>query len=49
MLSLVQDKSVALLETIIERLEKYDQLQKRPRVYAKAHGAEDDDAHSSGS
>jgi len=49
MLSLVQDKSVQLLETIIERLEKFDQLQKRPRVFAKAHGAEDDDVHSSGS
>lgn len=48
MLSLVQDKSVQLLETIIERLEKIDQLHKRPRVYAQA-ASTDDDAHSSGS
>ena len=48
MLSLIQDKSVQLLETIVERLEQYEQLQKRPRVFAKAEAdTQDADSHSS--
>ena len=35
MLSAIQDKSILLLETIVQRLEQNDQLSKRPRVYAK--------------
>ena len=35
MLSAIQDKSVLLLETIVQRLEQNDELSKRPRVYAK--------------
>jgi hypothetical protein len=35
MLQVIQNKSVQVLETIVERLEQYEQLQKRPRVFAK--------------
>jgi hypothetical protein len=34
MLSAIQDKSVLALEYLIQRLEQYEQLQKRPRVFA---------------
>ena len=40
MLQVIQNKSVQVLETIVERLEQYEQLQKRPRVFAK--GAADE-------
>jgi hypothetical protein len=46
MLQSIQDKSVHLLETIIERLEEFDQLKKRPKVFAQAQDEssdEDDD------
>lgn len=47
MLSVIQDKSVAVLETIVQRLEQqYEPLQKRPRVFAKAAASSDDDASS---
>lgn len=39
MLQVIQDKSVQLLETIVERLEQYDQLHNRPRVFAKGQEA----------
>jgi hypothetical protein len=39
MLQVIQTKSVAILETIVERLEQYEQLQKRPRVFAKESDA----------
>lgn len=35
MLQAIQDKSVNVLETIIQRLESYEALQKRPRVFAR--------------
>jgi hypothetical protein len=35
MLQSIQDKSVHLLETIVERLEEFEQLKKRPRVFAQ--------------
>ncbi len=35
MLQQIQDKSVLLLETIVERLDQFEQLQKRPKVFAK--------------
>ena len=43
----IQDKSVQLLETIIERLEEYDQLKKRPRVFGQGAVISDDDYHGS--
>ena len=50
MLSAIQDRSVQLLETIVERLEKYEQLQKRPKVFAKVAEPEHvDGAHSNSS
>jgi hypothetical protein len=36
----IQDKSIAFLETIVERLDQFEPLQKRPKVFAKG----DDDA-----
>jgi len=33
MLQSIQDKSVHLLETIVERLEEFEQLKQRPRVF----------------
>lgn len=48
MLSVIQEKSVQLLETIVERLEKYEQVQKRPRVFAKSEAdTYDEGSHSS--
>ena len=42
MLQQIQDKSVQLLETIVERLEQFEPLQERPKVFAKENeGAED--------
>jgi hypothetical protein len=35
MLQQIQDKSVQLLETIVERLDQFEQLQKRPKIFAK--------------
>ena len=35
MLQSIQDKSVHLLETIVERLEEFEQLKQRPRVFAQ--------------
>ena len=35
MLQQIQDKSVQLLETIVERLDQFEKLQKRPKVFAK--------------
>lgn len=42
MLQVTLDKSVQILETIVQKLEQYDQLQKRPRVFAKSGIDEDD-------
>jgi len=48
MLQSIQDKSVHLLETIIERLEEFDQLKQRPRVFGQsAQDDSDDDVHNS--
>ena len=35
MLQQIQDRSVQLLETIVERLDQFETLQKRPKVFAK--------------
>lgn len=43
MLQSIQDKSVHLLETIVERLEEFDQLKKRPKVFAQANDSSDED------
>ncbi len=52
MLQQIQDKSVQLLETIVERLDKFEQLQKRPRVFAKEDdqdGSQSSDEEQNGS
>ena len=43
MLQSIQDKSVHLLETIIERLEEFDQLKQRPRVFGQTLDESDED------
>ena len=49
MMQTIRDKSVQGLETIVERLENFEQLQKRPRVFAKEPAAlSDDDQDSDG-
>jgi hypothetical protein len=45
MMQTIQDKSVQLLETIVERLESFEKLQNRPRVFAKGHSSEGQDVH----
>lgn len=35
MLQLLQNKSIELLETLVDRLDQYEELQKRPKVFAK--------------
>lgn len=34
MLSVLQNKSLSLLETLVNTLEQYEDIQKRPRVFA---------------
>ena len=46
MLQTIQNKSVQLLETVVQKLEQYEPLQKRPRVYAKASQGGSDEAVS---
>lgn len=47
MFQVIQDKSVQILETVVERLESIEQLQKRPRVFAKPALAADASSNSS--
>ena len=49
MLQQIQDKSVHLLETIVERLEEFDQLKKRPRVFGQASDENSKSGASDGS
>ena len=46
MLQSIQDKSVQFLETVVERLEQFEQLQKRPRVFAKSNDGQSDEVHA---
>jgi hypothetical protein len=47
MLQQIQDKSVQLLETIVERLDQFEQLQKRPKVFAKEESQDELDGSQS--
>lgn len=49
MFQVIQDKSVQILETVVERLESIEQLQKRPRVFAKPALGADEVASSNSS
>jgi hypothetical protein len=42
MLQVIQTKSISLLDTLVLKLEQYEDVAKRPRVFAPAcaHGAE---------
>lgn len=40
MLNVIQTKSLHLLETLVNTLESYEDIQKRPRYFAQPHQEE---------